>query len=448
MAAPGIIGFQVETQYNQIHNQLSHSNNLKVVEYEYERGWFGSISHTKLALQMPVKQTDGKMGVEAVNLNFVSHINHGPLVSSGAGLAEVMTSIGLETAALTEPYSADIHTLISFGNTGTSKVNMPAVDIPASGDRPNVVFAGAIGEVTFALDMSDVRSLIEMQSLQVTAASGNPLLIGPLKLSTHAKQSESGLMVGGGYFELGQVRVEDLASGASLSLDNMKIEALSDEQSGLVETQINYRFDQLIANKEKFGPAEFSVELSQLPAEALLQIQQGVEEINAQNLGQAQKSMAVMSVLMGSAPALLKEDPKLAIKKLNMNTPDGEVKGHLTLQTVGLVWAEMTNPTALLDKVVGDAALQLPETLLLKLLKRQMLTQTLRQIKQRRLMGEEIDIDAATLEAQIEQQSKQQLEVWLTQQFVVREGSEISTVATLSKGLLTVNGKTLPLAGI
>ena len=49
------------------------------------------------------------------------------------------------------------------------------------------------------------------------------------------------------------------------------------------------------------------------------------------------------------------------------------------------------------------------------------------------------------LQEMVEAAATEQLDQLLVQGLVEREGSDIATVASLSNGLLTVNGKTVPL---
>ncbi len=445
--APVIIGDQVETHYGQLHAQLENNPSVTITGSSYERGWFGALAKTDLTLQLPVRTAQGEVSTERFDLQLVSQITHGPLLPGGGGLAEIDTSFQGVEVLFPADYVADIRTQFNFSGTAVSAVTLPPAELQGGKDWPPITFGGIKGDVAFEVDLSAVRSQFTMPQLVANKADGSKLVVGQIKLRTETKKSATGLTTGKGYLEVDKFHIEAPQAGFRLALADLQFEASSEEEAGSVATNVIYRFDDLEVSDDRYGPAEFKLELSQLPSDALLKMQQGLEAVNAQTLDEAQRGMAVMSVLMGHAPALLTKDPKLAIKKLYIMTPDGEVSGDLTLQAVDLKWVELANPSTMIEKLVGEASLQLPETLLLKLIEQQAKQQYLAIQQQRRLRGEVTDADASKPTPDFESQSKEILDLWIRQQFAVREGAQVSSLAVLSKGLLTVNGKTIPLMG-
>ncbi len=444
--APGIIGSQAEVYYQQLQTELQKARNITIVQSSYDRGWYGAIAKMDLTLELPVKTAKGKTITKIFELQSTSEITHGPLVTVGAGLAEIITVITGADSVFPEDYRADIHTQVSFGGSGTATIILPSAKLQLAENQQPMEFGGITGEVVFDDQMSEVRSQFSMPQLVVNNVDSKPLMVGDVELRTETNKSSSGLTMGGGYLQVGHMSIGNSDAGLDLSLIKLRLDASSAESMGSVSTNIIYSFDEFKVNEETYGPAELNFELSRLPADALLKMQQGLEAVNAQALSEAQKGMAVMSVLMGHAPAMLQGDPKLSISKLSLMTPDGEVNGDLMLQAVGLNWAEITNPATILGKLVGEASVQIPEVLLLELLEKQA-RQQYQTLQQRRLKEGLTAVDPKKAEPDFEQQSKQLLALWMRQQFAVRNGANISSVAVLSQGLLTVNGKTIPLAG-
>ncbi|MCW8847604.1 MAG: YdgA family protein, partial [Sedimenticola sp.] len=113
---------------------------------------------------------------------------------------------------------------------------------------------------------------------------------------------------------------------------------------------------------------------------------------------------------------------------------------------VGLEWKEITNASAVLNKLVGDAAFQMPEKLFRMLLLQKVQTELLRQFEQRQLLSPDSEMPTAEqLDEMSQSVVEQQLVVMLGQEFIVKEGDSIFTNAKLADGLLSVNGKTIPL---
>jgi uncharacterized protein YdgA (DUF945 family) len=224
------------------------------------------------------------------------------------------------------------------------------------------------------------------------------------------------------------------------------VEAESTVNEALVTATVRYQLDRLEVDGGVYGPAEVRLGLGNLPPEALLRIQQSVEEINAQQLPDEQKGMALLSVLMGNAPALLKGDPLVTIDKLSIQTPDGLVAGKLSLQSIGLEWKEIGNAPAVLGKLVADASLQMPKRLFTLLLRQKVEADLLRQFEQVRLINPDTKLPSAAELAEMSTAlTEQQVNQWLGQEILVEQGDIIATRVTLADGLLSVNGKTIPL---
>ena len=446
LAAPGIIGYQVETYYQGLMQQFGKGG-VQVVSQEYKREWFGAESSTGFLVKIPTGPDRSK--TEELRFSLVSHIVHGPLTTDGLRLAGIQSEIRADDEAILPPeYQATIKTLIDIGGQGTTLINLPATEIPASGQRPAIRFDDMDGEIHFDSTFEKVSGQFALPVLTLSK-EGEPLLeIEGMKLKSRSSKGVSGLMLGGGEFEIGRVGLKDQETGTRVELGQLGIDAESSAEGESVSAFVRYRLEKLEVNDALYGPAELKLGFGNLSAKVLAEIQNSVEEVNAQQLPDEKKAAAVLSVLMGNAPGLLKGDPVVTIDKLSVQTPDGLVDGKLSIQSLGLEWKEITNAPVVLSKLAGNASLRMPEKLFRTLMLQKVQSDLLRQFEQRRLMDPESKVPTAEQFSEMATTLvERQLTVLLGQEFLVKDGDSIATEAMLSGGLLSVNGKTIPLPG-
>ncbi|MCW8944072.1 MAG: YdgA family protein [Sedimenticola sp.] len=444
LAAPGIIGYQVETYYQGLMGQFSKGG-LETVSQTYQRNWFGAEAQTRFLVKLPAGPDRDE--AEAFEFSLFSQIDHGPLTGDGLALALIQSDIKSEgEAILPEDYQAEIKTLIDMGGEGVTRIKLPAAELEARDDRPAIRFEGMDGEMRFDAALEAIAAEFTLPVLILSDDTQQLLEIHGVKLSSSSSKGVSGLMLGGGAFTVERIAVQDRESGTRVELDQLGIDAESSAQAESVSAFVRYRLNKVQVDDQVYGPAVLKLGFGNLPAAVLLKIQASVEEINAQQLSDERKGMALLSVLMGNAPGLLKGDPIITIDELSVKTPDGLIEGKLSLQAQGLEWKEITNVPAVLNKLAGDASIQIPEKLFRMLMQQKVQADLLRQFEQRRLMDPDSEMPTAEQLAEMSSTLvERQLVVLLGQELLVKEGDAIMTNAKLSGGLLSVNGKTIPL---
>ncbi len=444
LAAPGVIGYQVETYYQGLIAQFSKGG-LDVIAQEYRRNWFGAEARTSFLVKLPVGPD--RTETETFRFTLLSQIDHGPLTAAGLGLAKIQSEISAEgEAILPKDYQADINTLIDIRGRGVTQITLPATDVEAGDNRPAIHFEGMAGEMQFDASFEAVTANFTLPVLTLSGAPQQLLEIAGVSLNTHSSKGVSGLMLGGGEFTIEKIGIQDSDSGTHVELARLGIDAQSSAEADSVSAFVRYRVEKVQVDDQVYGPALLKVGFGNLPAAVLVKIQRSVEEINAQQLSDEKKGMALLSVLMGNASGLLKGNPVITVDSLSVQTPDGLIEGKLSLQAVDLEWKEITNAPVVLNKLIGDASLRMPEKLLRMLLQQKVQADLMKQFEQRRLVYPDSEMPTAEqLSAMTSNVVEQQLVVLLGQEFLSKEGDAIFTNAKLADGLLSVNGKTIPL---
>ncbi len=439
---PGVIGFKAQSRYQDIISGLER-NGLEVTSSNYQRGWFGASADTEFKLTMP-------SDVDTKQLNFSMHsdIIHGPLSSEGGfAMATIGTSFQVDGEALfPQDKNKILNTKIGLDGNGKTVITIPALKFAGEPGKPEIQFSGADGEVLFDIGFTQLDMNLDIPEIWVGGTDGESLRITKITLGSNSKQGLSNLRLGSGTLGIRQIDFVNPKNDLEVKIDAISLYGDSKGDGDNIVFSANYSVNALAVNDAHYGPAELSIEIGNIPAAVVAKLQQGIQEVRGKKLPQDQQAMAMMALLMGAAPDILKADPKLEIKRLFVKTPYGDIDGNLSVATDGLEWGEVGNIRALLNKLNADASIRLPEKLLQSMLEAQARQSVVQHIEMRKNAGESVDMPSEEeLQNMGQEMVKQRLDDLLRQGILVRDGDYLTSSAQLAVGLLSVNGKTIPL---
>lgn len=444
LALPGVVGWQMEARYQELVERAQQAG-LRVTANSYQRGWFTAVAETELEPALPQQATD----LAAIDLRFKirSRIDHGPLVAAGLGLGEIDSEILVDDEQLfPKEYPASIETLVALDGGGRIQLELPPLTLEPQSDRPAAEFSGLSAQLDFDRQFQANQLQAQMAGLMLSEGGNTVLEVGPVEMDSRSWGGPAGLTLGGGSFTVERLLFNNPAQDVTVVLSGLSAEIESSGQDQQIGGSASYRLQMAEIGGETYGPGVIRFEFSNFSAPVLAQMQQEFEQMSQQELSEQQQGMVVMSILLSSVPKLLENDPGLALRQLRLVTPDGVIEGHLALQSRGLKWEEIGSPGKLLGKLAADMSLRMPQRLLRLALEQRVLNQIVQQYQQRQSLGEEVEMpNAAQLQSMVENQIEQQLSQLLGQGILERDGDRLATVAVLADGLLTVNGKTVPL---
>jgi uncharacterized protein YdgA (DUF945 family) len=447
-ATPGVVGFQAQERYQLILAQIEQSG-FRIERSEYNRGWFQSEAKTDFLLSLPKREQTGKEGLpEDIRFTLRSDISHGPLSPvGGLAIAHIESEILSEQEPIfPEDYPATIKTNLDLSGEGITRIDLPSFTLPEGAERPGVMFKGMTGELRFDAAFSRADFNLSLPQLQFSFPDTVEIGLNNLAVESHSKRGIADLMLGSGFVKLENFEARDPADGKGFVISQADITAETSSQGENLTFNVVYKLQSVDVNGETYGPAELRILLDNLPARAVAKMQREVEEINGQQLTQEQKGMAMMGVFMGLAPQILQADPKLAMERLTVKTPDGIIEGRISIQPRGLGLNELNSIPKLLHKLDAQATLAMPESFFKAMFQQQALKSIQEQIALRRKLGEEVEeLSGEDLNTLADSLAQQRVEGFIQQGVLVREEGQLSTMADLSGGLLTVNGKTIPI---
>lgn len=439
---PGLIGFKVQSKHQEIIDGMQQ-NGLEVVSNEYQRGWFGSHAKTVFRLAMP-------SGVKGKSFAFtmLNDIVHGPLSPDGGlALASIGTSFLIDDKALfPEKENEVLRTRIGLDGMGNTQIVIPALKLAGKPGKPEIQFSGAEGSLSFDTGMTQIDVDLKMPGLWVGGEKGESLKFTEATLNSNSKAGLFGMFLGNGEFKVKQIDFNNPKNNIAIKIDAINFSGDTSEEEGRLTFAADYSVDQVTLKDAVYGPAQFEMSLENISADAAAKLRDGMREVRKQGLSQEEENLAIMGLLAGAGPELLQADPKLSIKRLFVKTPDGDIDGSLSVAANDLQWGEIGNPRALLKKIVADAAISLPEKLLVAMMEMQAKVTLVQQIDMRSKMGQAVEVPSdEELDTLGKEMAKHQLEFLLQQGMLKRDGTDISSQAMLNDGLLSVNGKTVPL---
>ena len=440
---PAIIGIEAEKQYKLLTEQLGQSG-IRVLDHYYSRDWFSSDVKTELAFTIPFV---GRKSSEQSEFRFYlrSSIAHGPLTITGQiGLADISTRLlSADNNGSPRDKPATLQTIIALSGAGSTTIDIPAVEITSDDRRVVISTGGLTGEIQYAAGMSGIRIDAGLKDLTVARGSEKQLALGQLSLSAGGWQGTTGLVLGKGDFALSDLAVIHNSSDLNLKLDQVGLAFESSETADHAALKTICTVGRVEINNVVYGPARIVLAVDQLPVPALIKLQGAIEMLNRQRLPQEQQRVAMRNLLLAHGVGLLIDDPWFAIETLQLETPKGKITGELRLQTKGIYWIDLVKGSWL-KKMLGDASLRMPETIFKQMLLHLAEQRISRQMAQPQQSVEERESFYPKDQAAIaEAMSRRQHESFLRQGLVKRDAGDITVVATLSDGMLTLNGKTI-----
>jgi hypothetical protein len=434
LVLPWLLGGQARGGYESILAELP-ARGLRLTDARYERGWLSSNAVADLVAET----APGAPG--AVRLRVASRLSHGPWSPDAPRIAPaaaiVETRIELRLPGL-EPPPLLLTTVMGLDGSGETRARLPAVDRPAGAGLAGIRSAEGRGELRFAPGLASFEGHMQIPALEIDGESGPELRLQGLRAEGAGRRWLEGLFVG--HAGLGIDALEVTGVPGAIRARGLAAETLGEPREGkLLDLRGELRLDAVEVEGTGYGPLLLGLGLTGMPAETVAALQ------HAGRTGDSgPAAVQAAAVLADQLPALLEADPRLALERLELQTPEGAVETRLWVGTRRLTREALTLPGAWLAHLEGAATLAVPRSLLLDLLAGWERSRTLAEL--RRLEPDLAEVPPER-EPEIAAAAALRLAGLVRDGWAAEEGGRVQTSARLADGLLTVNGKTLPIAG-
>ena len=439
---PFILGFEIENRYRGLLSELE-AQGYRLDSHEYARGFYDARAESTFS--MPVNMPDG----ENFDLSFTisSNIKHGPYSLDGwaGNLAVIKTAFFYEDQALLGDESGEqVQTELHFNSDGHTRINMPALTQARQlNDDLMLDFKGLSGDIQFNTVNGTIVMTLTGEGLSVYSPGKGRLDINRYQLNSDSARGINDLMLGSGDFSIDRVTFNDNETAFGMELNNFQVEAITSARDEVLDLKVTYSLDRLKVADQEYASALLEVSFDSISAAAVARIQESLKEMQQNQVPPEQQGMAIMGTFMSVLPAMLEHNPEFAIDKLQVSTPQGDVKLNFTLRAQDMKVTDVSMPQSMLQKLVADARLEVPETLVRDALKQVALQQQLAGLQNQADQEEPIDFEKINENA--DRQVNSQIEIAINQGFIEKKEGSLVSVASMKAGLLSVNGKTIPL---
>lgn len=440
LALPWVLGAQSQRVYETALARIEEQG-MRVTDSRYRRGWLSSEAAVLIGLPLG----EGlPFGLGAIPLRVESRIAHGAWGLGSTGLAHsaafIESRVELPLPALGSP-AVLLRTRVQLDGSGTTAIETPAVSHAT--DSAGLRAEEGRGDLKFAAGFADLKARFTLPSLSLSIPDGARIDLRDLHVWAEGSRWIGALHTGEGALSL--ERVELRAADASVLAVGLSATGMATSEGGLLSMELAFRVAELGVNGAAYGPSQVSFSLRRVPGDALASLQQALQELSADPLDRSLAVVAVAAILVEHLPLLLADDPRLILDPIEIATPEGTVRGRLSLGSQGLTRQIMERPGAWLEHLVGEGELSFPRPLLLRLLQGWQRSQRLEQLQR---PGREAPTLPATLDADIVTAARERLDLLVRRGWLSQEAGGLSTTAMLADALLTVNGKTIPVGTV
>jgi hypothetical protein len=460
---PWLIGLHVERLYAEALTGLE-ARGFRILANDYRRGWLGAEAETLIAPRQGSVASTPPPSLDdpatALRLRVRSRIDHGPRGARWTTWPPVLAEAHSRSILAGE--SRRLPPLILDAEL------RPGAQLAMRLRLPDLTYSGGAGQLHLmavhgALHMDVAGSRFwgtgQAGALEAIDADGRALALRDLGWRLDLTEG-AGLPVGELVLTLRHAALTDPstaedeaavddglppfdAGGLRLTLTTR----LHQDRFGLT---MMLALDRLLIREMGFAPSRIGLAVSGLHAPALAGLTRVGSHPAAPALAGSPPVMGAIG-LLGHLPQLLALGPSASVAPLSLATPDGAVTAEVTLslppRAADAAAGSPVDLGSLIDRLHGQARLELPRALLLKWLTAQ---QRRRAEQELARLGERPAPFPAHLVAQVADAGEAALDGLIRARWLVPVGAapseRLKAVLVIGDGLLTVNGRSLPVA--
>ncbi len=435
---PWYVGQQARAVYADLLHDMERQG-VRLIENNYRSGWLTSRAVTVLAYPVP------PLHPEWPSLHLISTIRHGPLnlkalADGRVELLAAQVETYLELAETDQPprrQSTRLSTRISLD--GDTHLRF----LPASAK-------GKLSDLRGELRLDSVSRRIwgslTLSPFEYADAGGRRLRQGILDMELDSARGAAGLRLGSSHLKLSEMNLMTPDWPASLHIEGLSLETRTGVQQASAWTTADCRIERIGFDDSLIEDVQLRMRIDGLSAAVLARLVGSLGNLAAQQADDGRKAFALFGLVMGNLTRLLKGGPQLSLERLHLNTPEGPVDAELELKLTGMSADQVMDASVWLRSLSASGRLELPEILIQEILSARARDELRQMYETRKEMDAEFQVPESALQAtQAMQRARDQIDTLLRQEFVVRNAGQLSTRFRLSAGLLSINGKTVPL---
>lgn len=469
-AAYYVTGVRAEKEFNSFLKTANTLPNLKISAENYNRGWLRSTVHLHVILNRPPQQytQDGAiqtLPAQNVSFSFDMDVYHGPIIFAdgsvrfGLGLAqatvplpdEILNQFNQMFASSSTKPTFRFSLLLRYAGKLDADLNIPSFVLTAKDDQSELDWKGFHGRWLISRKMAHIKGTVAFLGLTFKAGDSHGS-IGPVNLEYNVDDNENGLLSGDA--SLG-VQSLQLGSNGVSSMGVEGFQVLSDssikikDNVQLIDSSLKADVRKVTYQGFDYGPGVLDVDVSNLDADALAQIQQKVQAASNENLSESQQQIFLLT-LLPEVSRLLQRGVELHVKQFQLSIPQGLILATAKIK-FPLQQNTNQNPLQLIQQIHAYVTAEVPVFWL-----SDRLTNFLQfKIEQRQLMEQQIaekagaenttlpvkPLSSQEITALAKQQAMEQLESLVQNGVLIQKENVYRIKVTYRAGTFYINGK-------
>ena len=375
---------------------INYSNNVSVNLVAYQRGWFHSKANLVWNIRMPERFVSTQQGDSALvpsqTYSFETPvlIYHGPVslekmgVHFGLGYATTEVQIPeaykkqFDEVFAPESIIPVVHAsmFVSYFNQTHLHIQVPPFRLITIKNKDVIEWGGLESDFAVSAKKYHIDGHLTLNGANVSSGNMN-LTLGKVS-SEYDMQNKEGLYLGDASIAFPSlVLMKDKVVDFELADVDTKSE--SEVNDGLFQSSFHGSFEKLTRHGKSYGPGRITVELENLDAKVLANINDQASKM--QRIPDSQRQQALL-MMLPQLSTLLGKGATFEIAEFNIGMPDGVFDASLR---VALPKGELGNPFQLIQKVEGKGKVKIPAQLLKTLLTRSVTESLLLQAEKEKL---------------------------------------------------------------
>jgi len=430
---------QAEKQTAEWMKKLEETAPYLKMTSEYQRGLLASTQRLTIALP------GGKSG-EAIVLKNV--IRHGPFPGfKGLGMATIEHSVEIDEAIAKElakgfgtgqPFAAT--TTVALDGAGVTEIKGAPANYSAAEDK--VTWQGFSGTLRFTRGMGSYDGDIVAPQLSVTGKQGTLSINGlAFKFDQRRMAGFEELYLGKMTASLEGVSFKDGTSDTQVEKVLFETDATSADNQ-FMDVKAAIKVAKVSASEVEATDVDYAFSMRHLHAQSFMQLTKAMQ-VAGPKPGAAKPDTAALMAQMATMQkamkvhglALLKNEPVIAIDRINVKMKEGEIKASGTLRLPGVTEADMDQPFGLIGKIDAAATVSIPESFA----RNQYAKTKMRQMKTQ--LGSVSEAQMTEAAAMAGSEFATMLAGFGQQGYVDSDGGQLKTRIAFKGGALLVNDK-------
>lgn len=447
---PFALGHLARIGYDRLLADLvSGSPDATILENSYRRGWFASGA----AFEILIPADPGSAAPSSpTRIRLDSRIEQGPGIWLASRfppvLARVHTRVelqGLPVALPALPVTIDLQ----LDGSGLVRLNVPPGETVATADVLGLRHAAIDGELRIGSSRQSLSARLALAEVALLSPTGLLARVSDLRLESERPDLTSGagrLDVAG--VELAGVE-EAPAAPQGLRIDGLSATLSGNIREGLLDLRLLVSTRASATARDAFGPSQIGLSGERLSMAALEDLAEGLRALGSGQVAREMQGLVTAGLVAGLVPRFVESAARIAVEPIRIETADGPAVGRLDLRlepgadTPNWLTADAGDWLSLLR---ADGELELPEAVALDWLGRSIKEgagdETLSASSP---AFEPVGAQPATVVQAVPSEARALLEGWISDGWVSRRDDRLASALRLGDGLLTINGKTVPL---